>query len=57
MNKEKGCTTHFINFFMKLHFLYIQIPEMFISGMSYLLKNVAFWGKPCFYGMHFLCYP
>ena len=37
MNEQgKGCTTHFINFFLKWHFLYIQIPEMIISGMSYL---------------------
>ena len=46
MNEQgKGCTTHFINFFMKWHFLYIQIPEMIISGMSYLLKKWCFLGK------------
>ena len=44
MNEQgKGYTTHFIAFFMKWHFLYMQIPEMIISGMSYLLKNVVFW--------------
>ena len=46
MNEQgKGCTTHFINCFMKWHFLYIQIPEMIISGMSYLLKKWCFLGK------------
>ncbi len=31
---------------MKLHFLYIQIPEMITSGMSYLsIKKCCFLGK------------
>ncbi len=52
MNKGKGCTTHFINFFMKWHFLYMQIPEMIISGMSCLYKKMLSFGESPYWSFY-----